>query len=105
MRSFKTSINWKLSGLLTVGSWITGFLVLPFTFSLVALPPEIPLAAVIAAQMVQLAVLLSVSCYTGLRMAKTAGLPGAPVLEGILKGSVLLWLSKRRSSGGWQAAR
>lgn len=77
----------KLFWLLLGSSLITGLMVLPFTFSLIDLPPEIPLGSVIFAQMVQLAVLLSASIFFGLRMVRSSGLPGAPILEGLLSGA------------------
>lgn len=82
----KKTFNWKLFFLLLGSSLAAGLMVMPFTFALINLPEEIPMGLLVGAQTAQLAVILSVACCTGLLMLRSAGLPGAPALEGWLSG-------------------
>lgn len=75
------NINWKLFFLLVISSVITSLMVLPFTFALIDLPPEIPMGIVIAAQTLQVTIILSVSCFVGLKLINKTALSGFPVLE------------------------
>lgn len=80
----RKKINLKLLFTLVLGGLMTTAFVLPFTFALIELPKEIPLAAVIAAQLVQTTVLILITALAGLAMTKGAGLPGLPVLEALV---------------------
>lgn len=73
--------NWKLFVLLVFGGSAASLMVLPFTFALVELPEEIPLALIVFAQTVQTAVILSISSALGLKLIGKTGLAGFPVLE------------------------
>lgn len=80
----RKQINWKLLLTLILGGLITGLMVLPFTFALIKLPEEVPMALVITAQMIQLVVIVALASLMGMLMTKGAGLPGMPVLEALL---------------------
>ena|SRR2546426_3862832 len=58
---------------------------LPYQLALLTLPPGVPLSVVVAAGLVQSAILIAIAVAAGLWFARRAGL-GAPVIEAVLRG-------------------
>lgn len=79
------NINWKLFGILLIGSLISAVLVLPYTLALSPGLAEIFTPFVFFAQMIQTLVIFSVAIFLGLILAKKVGF-SLPVLEGWLEG-------------------
>jgi membrane protease YdiL (CAAX protease family) len=69
--------------------WIAGLvgvvLLVPYSLSLVPLPPNVPFAALLLASLVQNAILVAIAVGAGLWCARRVGL-GAPLLEAALRG-------------------
>lgn len=79
------NINWKLFGILLIGSLISAVLVLPYTLALSPGLAGIFTPFVLAAQMIQTLVIFSIAIFFGLLLAKRVGF-SLPVLEGWLEG-------------------
>lgn len=74
-------INLKLFCLLVGAGVVTGLMVMPFTFALIELPDDVPMSLLVAAQTVQLFVILSIVCFVGLKLINKTELAGFPVLD------------------------
>ena len=79
------NINWKLFGILLIGSLISSILVLPYTLALSPGLTGIFTPFVLFAQMIQTLVIFSIAIFLGLLLAKRVGFR-LPVLEGWLEG-------------------
>lgn len=78
-------INLKLFFILVLAGAVTGLMVLPFTFALIELPPEVPMALVVVAQTVQQTLLLAFSCFLGLWLVQKTELKGLGITECLLR--------------------
>jgi hypothetical protein len=86
----KTIINWKVFLILWIASILSSIAVLPYaltmqTSALGRMELPLPLPVIVAVQIVQNAVLLAITIFSGLWMAKRLGL-GAPMLEAVTRG-------------------
>lgn len=80
----KKLINWKLFSVLLVASVIVTPGVLPYEIALSPALTEIPSPTLLAASIIQGAVLFSIFIFIGLLLAKRVGFT-SPILEGVLR--------------------
>lgn len=81
----KNAINWKLFLVLLAASLLTSLMVLPYALTLIHGSGLEITPVILAAQIVQAAVLFSIAIFVGLFLAKRVGF-GLPIFEALLKG-------------------
>jgi membrane protease YdiL (CAAX protease family) len=86
----KTIINWKVFFILWIASVLSSVAILPYaltmqTSALNALELPLPLPVIVTVQIVQNAILLAITIFSGLWLARRLGL-GAPILEAATRG-------------------
>lgn len=80
MNMFK-NINLKLLCILVGIGVMTSLMVLPFTFALIQLPKEVPFSLIIIAQMIQVTIILTLSCFVGMKLLPKTSLTGFAFLD------------------------
>lgn len=75
------NLNLKLLFILVGIGVITSLMVMPFTFALIQLPEEVPFSLIVMAQTIQVSVILTISCFIGMKLLPKTSLTGFAFLN------------------------